>query len=236
MISRFDYSRLREYRFVAFGLLIAANIVVYGMPEVNGATRWIPLPFLEFQPSEFGKLLLIISLAAFAVSRGRGLYERSTTARIMLLALIAAMIVIPQPDIGTGLVYVTIGVAVLYFGGTSWKQLTALAVLFLTAIVMVLAVAPAFGVHVLAVLPVRAPDDLPAPTAHLRDPRSRPATSCSSPRSRSAPVRRPGSAPPAPRRPSSTSSPRTRTTSSSRSSGRRTGSSARRWCCRCTRS
>ncbi len=149
VIARFDYSRLREYRFVAFGLLIAANIVVYGMPAVNGATRWIPLPFLEFQPSEFGKLLLIVSLAAFAVSRGRGLYERSTTARIMLLALIAAMIVIPQPDIGTGLVYVTIGVAVLYFGGTSWKQLTALAVLFVTAIVMVLAVAPAFGVHVL---------------------------------------------------------------------------------------
>jgi rod shape determining protein RodA len=67
----------------------------------------------------------------------------------MLLALLAAMIVIPQPDIGTGLVYVTIAVAILFFAGTSWKQLTALAALFVTAIVLVMAVAPAVGVHVL---------------------------------------------------------------------------------------
>jgi rod shape determining protein RodA len=150
IVARIDYSRMREYRFVLFGLLIAANVLVYGMaPRINGARRWIPLPFLEFQPSEFGKLLLIVSLAAFAVSRGRMLSERRNTARIMLLALLAAMLVIPQPDIGTGLVYVFIGLSILYFGGTSWKHLTALALLFALAIALVLAVAPALGVHVL---------------------------------------------------------------------------------------
>jgi rod shape determining protein RodA len=57
--------------------------------------------------------------------------------------------VIPQPDMGTGLVYVCVGAAVLYFGGTSWKHLTALAALFVAAIVIVLAVGPALGFHVL---------------------------------------------------------------------------------------
>jgi rod shape determining protein RodA len=149
LVSQIDYSRLREYRFILFGALIAANLVVYGMAPRNGATRWIPLPFLQFQPSEFGKLLLIVSLAAFAASRGRGWNERRTTAKIMLLAVLAAMIVIPQPDMGTGIVYICVGVAVLYFGGTSWKHLAALAVLFAAAIAIVLAVAPAFGVHLL---------------------------------------------------------------------------------------
>jgi rod shape determining protein RodA len=149
IVARIDYSRLREYRFVLYGALIVANVIVYGMPGRNGATRWIPLPFLEFQPSEFGKLLLIVALAGFAVSGGRMMGERRATARIMLLALLAAMIVIPQPDIGTGMVFVFIGVSVLYFGGTSWKYLIALALLFALAIVAVLAIAPALGVHVL---------------------------------------------------------------------------------------
>ena len=79
------------------------------MPPIQGARRWIPLPLFEFQSSEFGKILLIVALAAFAVDRSRRLHEWRTTARIMLLALFAALLVIPQPDLGTGMVYVAIG-------------------------------------------------------------------------------------------------------------------------------
>jgi rod shape determining protein RodA len=149
VLSRIDYSRLREYKFAMYGLIIALNIVVFGMPAVRGSHRWIPLPFFQVQSSEFGKALLIASLAAFAVDRARRLNERRTTARIMLLALIPAMIVIPQPDLGTGMVYVAIAFSVLFFAGTGWKQLTALAALFAIAVTLVLAVAPAMGVHVL---------------------------------------------------------------------------------------
>jgi rod shape determining protein RodA len=130
-------------------MLIGLNIVVYGAPLVRGAHRWIPLPFFQFQSSEFGKILLITSLAAFAVDRSRRLHERRTTARIMLLALIPALIVIPQPDLGTGMVYVAVGFAILFFAGTSWKQLTALVALFAVSITFVLVAAPAMGVHVL---------------------------------------------------------------------------------------
>jgi rod shape determining protein RodA len=149
VLMRMDYSRLREYKYAMYGLIIALNIVVFGMPAIRGSQRWIPLPFFQVQSSEFGKALLIASLAAFAVDRSRRLHERRSTARIMLLALIPAMIVIPQPDLGTGMVYVVIAFTVLFFAGTSWKQLTALAALFAIAIALVLAVAPAMGVHVL---------------------------------------------------------------------------------------
>jgi rod shape determining protein RodA len=149
LLTRMDYSRLREYKFAMYGLIIALNIIVFGMPAVRGSHRWIPLPFLQVQSSEFGKALLIASLAAFAVDRSRRLNERRTTARIMLLALIPALIVIPQPDLGTGMVYVAIAFSILFFAGTSWKQLTALAALFAIAITLVLAVGPAMGVHVL---------------------------------------------------------------------------------------
>jgi rod shape determining protein RodA len=149
VLARIDYSRLREYKFGFYGLIIALNLVVYGMPAIRGSRRWIPLPFFQVQSSEFGKILLIVALAAFAVDRSRRLHERRTTVRIMLLALLPALIVIPQPDLGTGLVYVAVAFALLFVAGTSWKQLTALVTLFAVSVAFVLAIAPALGVHVL---------------------------------------------------------------------------------------
>ncbi len=149
ILARIDYTRFREYKYGLYGLIIALNIVVFGMPAIRGSHRWIPLPFFQVQSSEFGKVLLIASLAAFTVDRSRRLNERRTTARIMLLALVPALIVIPQPDLGTGLVYVAIAFSILFFAGTSWKQLTALIAMFVISVTLVLAVAPALGVHVL---------------------------------------------------------------------------------------
>jgi rod shape determining protein RodA len=149
VLSRIDYSRFREYKFGFYGLIIALNIVVFAMPAIRGSHRWIPLPFLQVQSSEFGKILLVVTLSAFAVDRSRRLHERRTTVRIMLLALVPAMIVIPQPDLGTGLVYVAVAFTTLFVAGTSWKQLTALVAAFAAAVAIVLAAAPAMGVHVL---------------------------------------------------------------------------------------
>jgi rod shape determining protein RodA len=149
LLSRIDYSRLREFKYALFGVMVALNLVVYAMAPIQGARRWIPLPFLQFQSSEFGKVLIILALAGFAVDRSRALHEWRTTARIMLLALVATMIVIPQPDLGTGIVYVAIGFSMLFFAGTSFKQLGGLVALFMAAVAVALVGAPALGVHVL---------------------------------------------------------------------------------------
>ena len=64
-----------------------------------------------------GKLLLIVALAGFLVERVRRLTERETTSRMMLLAVIPAMLVIAQPDLGSGLVYIAIVTSVLFVAG-----------------------------------------------------------------------------------------------------------------------
>ena len=148
VISRIDYSRLREFKYGFYVLMVALNLVVYGMPAEGGAHRWIPVPFVTIQSSEFGKVLLTLALAGFMVDRSRAMHERRTTARIMLLALVAALLVIPQPDLGTGLVYVVIGFAVLFFAGVSYRQLAGLVALFAAAIAIALVGAPALGVHI----------------------------------------------------------------------------------------
>jgi rod shape determining protein RodA len=54
-----------------------------------------------------------------------------------------------QSDLGTGLIYVTVAGAILFFLGTSWKHLASLSALFAVAAAIVLLAAPLVGVHVL---------------------------------------------------------------------------------------
>ena len=150
LLSRFDYSRLRELRYGLYAIMMVLIVAVIGAGSTTrGSKRAFELPFFNFQPSELGKLLLILSLAAFVVGRIRRGNDRDTTARTMLLALVPAMIVIAQPDLGSGLVYIAIAVALLFFAGISWKQFAALFALGAMAIVIVLIAAPTMGVEVL---------------------------------------------------------------------------------------
>jgi rod shape determining protein RodA len=150
LISRFDYSRLREWRAGLYVTMIAGILLVYALGSVSrGSKRAIELPFFSLQTSELGKVLLILTVSAFAVDRIRQLGDRETTSRIVLMALIPAMLVIAQPDLGTGLVYISIVLATLFVAGTKWTHFAALGALGVAAIVIVLVAAPAVGVEVL---------------------------------------------------------------------------------------
>jgi rod shape determining protein RodA len=150
LLSRFDYSRIREWKAGLYSLLIGSILLVLALGgATRGSKRWIEFPFFRFQPSELGKVLLILALAGFLVDRIRRLNERETTSRIMLLALIPSMLVVVQPDIGTGMVYIVVAFAVLFVAGTKWTHFAALGTLGVTAIVVVLIAAPAVGVEVL---------------------------------------------------------------------------------------
>jgi rod shape determining protein RodA len=150
LMTRFDYSRLREWKLGIYGFLIAAIVLVSAVGvSARGSRRAIALPFFSFQPSEVGKVLLVVSLAAFMVDRFRRLTDRETTSRMVLLAVVPAMLVIAQPDLGSGLVYLAILGAVMFIAGTPWTHFAALGGLTAAAIVLVLIAAPAGGVEVL---------------------------------------------------------------------------------------
>jgi rod shape determining protein RodA len=150
VLARVDYARLRQLKYGIYALLILSILAVLGAGhETKGATRAISLPFFSFQASELGKVLLILALAGFIVDRARRLRERDTTARVMLAALVPAMLVIAQPDLGSGMVYMAVAFLMLLVAGTPWQQLSGLAALVCVSIAVVLVAAPAIGVHVL---------------------------------------------------------------------------------------
>jgi rod shape determining protein RodA len=126
VLARVDYARLRQLKYGIYALLILSILAVLGAGhETKGATRAISLPFFSFQASELGKVLL------------------------MLAALVPAMLVIAQPDLGSGMVYMAVAFLMLLVAGTPWQQLSGLAALVCVSIAVVLVAAPAIGVHVL---------------------------------------------------------------------------------------
>jgi rod shape determining protein RodA len=150
LMTRFDYSRLREWKLGIYAFLIGSILLVYALGfSARGSQRAIEFPFFNYQASELGKLLLVVALAGFVVDRIRRLTDRETTSRMALLALIPAILVVAQPDLGSGLVYLAILGAILFIAGTPWTHFAALGGLAAVAIVVVLIAAPAGGVEVL---------------------------------------------------------------------------------------
>ena len=147
---RIDYSRLREIKVLCYGLMIGLILLVFALGSVSrGSRRAIDLPFFSFQASELGKILLIVSLSAFAVDMTRRAADRRVTARLLLLGLAPAALVMLQPDLGSGLVYVAITLTILMIVGVPWQHFAALGALAAVAVALSLLVLPAAGVNVL---------------------------------------------------------------------------------------
>ncbi len=148
-VSRLDYSRLRELRYALYGVMMALLVVVLGVAQATrGAKSWIPLPGFHLQPSELGKVLLVVTLAGFLVERMRQM-GRDTTARVMLLGLIPTMVVMAEPDLGSASVYVIGTLGLLFVAGAPWRHFLALIALFAVSVSLVVVVAPKAGVEVL---------------------------------------------------------------------------------------
>jgi rod shape determining protein RodA len=149
-LARVDYSRFRELRVGLYTAMLSTIILVLLLGgATRGSRRWIELPFFTFQPSELGKVLLILALAGFAIDRGRRIGERQRTARLLLLGFVPALLVIIQPDLGTGIVYIVITLATLFVVGVRWTHFALLGTLLAAAAALVLVIAPAVGHPVL---------------------------------------------------------------------------------------
>jgi rod shape determining protein RodA len=133
-----------------YGLTLVGMLLVFPLADATrGSKRWIEIGPFQFQPSEFGKLLLVLSLAAFLAERGKRIYDRQTTTTAIGLAAVPILLVFLQPDFGTAIVYAAILGAALFIAGTRWSQVSVLLGLGVALAAFVLWVGPAIGVHVL---------------------------------------------------------------------------------------
>jgi rod shape determining protein RodA len=149
-LTRIDYSRFRELRVGIYTFLCVsvALVFVFGF-AARGSRRAFELPFFSFQPSELGKLLLVLALAGFVIDGARRGSPVQRTVRYLCLGLAPAALVFLQPDLGTSMVFVVATLAVMYFGGVPWTHFAAIGGGIVALIALVLVLAPAVGHPVL---------------------------------------------------------------------------------------
>jgi rod shape determining protein RodA len=123
-----DYRVLARYANALYAANIAllAVVLVLGHTAL-GAQRWVSLgPLGQFQPSEFAKLAIVITLAKYMSDRP-GPY-RSFLDLLPFLAHISLpmLLIFRQPDLGTALVYGAVLLGMLLVGGARYRDLAAL--------------------------------------------------------------------------------------------------------------
>ncbi len=149
-VCRLDYSRFRELRVGIYTAMLASILLVFVFgTAVRGSNRWIELPYFRFQPSELAKVLLCVSLAAFAFERARRPSGLRHTLDLLALGLAPAALVFLQPDLGTGIVLVVATLAVLFVAGVPWQHFAAIAAAGAVLAAAAFAAGPAVGFDVL---------------------------------------------------------------------------------------
>lgn len=139
----------RFWHVIYLGLCALLGVVLAVGASANGAGRWIAFGSFTFQPSEFGKVLLVLALAAFVADHSKEVGGPGLPLKTIALALGPILLVFLQPDAGTAIVYGSVLAAVLFVSGIRWLYLVLLGAAGLIAVLSVLWWLPAAGVNVL---------------------------------------------------------------------------------------
>lgn len=129
---------LELWRRFSMQLLVAAvgcSLLLVLLPSaltisVNGATRWIDLGFISFQPAELLKFSLVIFMAGFLASRiarqKQDSREETLVPLVVVLGIISFLVVVAQKDMGTMFALLAIFLVTLFMAGVSKRNMAVL--------------------------------------------------------------------------------------------------------------
>ena len=129
ILSRIDYHRLIDWSPWMYGIFLVSLVAVRLVGhKALGARRWIALGPIQFQPSEWVKLVLILAMARYIANiGGRNLTWKEIFKAFGMVGLPMILVLI-QPDLGTTLTYAPVLIASLFLGGINLRQATILIV------------------------------------------------------------------------------------------------------------
>jgi cell division protein FtsW (lipid II flippase) len=118
-VLRRDYRRLESYKYLfgitAIGLLVLPVLPLIGL-TVNGARLWVHFGALRFQPGELAKIMLIVFLAGYMREKREVLAQGRPKdwGPLLVIWVLAMLVLLETRDLGGGLLYFGIFLAMLY--------------------------------------------------------------------------------------------------------------------------
>ncbi len=142
IISFFDYTLLlRLYWLIYVGnLVLLAAVWLFG-EEKKGATRWLEIGGLVFQPSETAKIALILFFAQFIMKHRKKLNTVTIIASCVAMYALPWFMVWEQPDLSTSMVLLVMFCIIMFAGGISLKLVFAVLAVAIPAVALVVSLA-----------------------------------------------------------------------------------------------
>jgi len=121
-------------------LLLVLVLVPFIGKVVNFSRRWIPLGFMNFQPSELAKLAIALYAANYMVRRmdARENFFRAVTPMVVAVAFVGALL-LRQPDMGAFIVIATIAMGILFLGGVNARMFFLIAAVIIATFALIIA-------------------------------------------------------------------------------------------------
>jgi len=102
-------------------------VLIPGIGAVRfGARRWIDLGVFQFQPSEFAKLAMIMALATFLSRPEEELRRPWMLSKGLAMMMLPFVLIMKEPDLGSALVLLPTGVAMMFVAGVNRRKLIGL--------------------------------------------------------------------------------------------------------------
>ena len=122
VVSLIDYMWIMNFYWVLYALsiIMLAAVKLFG-ENVNGATRWIKVGFIQFQPSELAKILLIIFFAKFLMEHEEDINDKFTLIKYAVLAGIPLALILIEPNLSTTICTALMICLMIYIAGLSYK-------------------------------------------------------------------------------------------------------------------
>lgn len=126
--------------FVIALILLVLVLVPFIGKVVNFSRRWIPLGFMNFQPSELAKLAVALYAANYMVRRmdAREKFFRAVTPMVVAVAFVGVLL-LRQPDMGAFLVIATIAMGILFLGGVNARMFFLIALVLIGTFALIIA-------------------------------------------------------------------------------------------------
>ena len=125
--------------FYGLSLFLLLLVLAIGRSE-HGATRWLVMGSMRFQPSEFAKAALCIGLARFLADHPKDLARPRVSLGALLFAIVPMGLVVIQPDLGTSVIFPVVGFCMLAWAGVPASYL-------LLIVMPILAVVTSWSLH-----------------------------------------------------------------------------------------
>ncbi len=138
VISLIDYNWILKFYWVmyAINLVLLCAVLLVG-ETVNGATRWLNLGFIQFQPSDLTKLLMILFFAKFLMDREQAINDKKTIIQGIALIIPSLILILKQPNLSNTICLALLFCVLMFMGGLSYKFIgTVLAITIPTAVIL----------------------------------------------------------------------------------------------------